>query len=224
MSDSPALDAVLALLSDGGSIAPPAVSEVVSVIRSGDSFLIAPPGLAPTAPAGMFIAPLVMEWGYDVEYDRARQFQRWLQDNEPALASSAPAGVSYRGTYAVFAESDLSLGSYRNGVGLQFIQCLAIDALALQSTGFAVWTAGRRAEQLPRPENRSWQKPAVLSAGRSITSYLIAPGRIAGSQLTHGHANIVLRAASFRHGRCEPTWAGHSDRQIESVDLSGRLM
>ena len=85
MSDSPSLDAVLALLSDGGPIPPPTVSEVVSVIRSGNSFLIGPPGPVPTAPAGMFIAPLVVEWGYDVEYDRARQFQRWLQDNEPRL-------------------------------------------------------------------------------------------------------------------------------------------
>ena len=79
-----------------------------SVIRSGDSFLIGTPGPVPTAPAGMFIAPLVVEWGYDVEYERARQFQRWLHDNEPAIASSAPAGVSYRGTYAVFATASIT--------------------------------------------------------------------------------------------------------------------
>ncbi|HEX5327118.1 MAG TPA: hypothetical protein VFW75_10660 [Acetobacteraceae bacterium] len=115
MSDNTSLETVTELLRRAGAIAPPAVAQVISVIRSGDQFLIAPPGPAPAAgvPSSLFIAPLVIEWGYDVEYDRARQFQRWLQDNEPALASSAPKGVTYRGTYAVFAESDLSLGSYR---------------------------------------------------------------------------------------------------------------
>jgi hypothetical protein len=162
MSDNPSLDAVLALLSDGGPIPPPTVSEVVSVIRSGDSFLIGPPGPVPTAPAGMFIAPLVVEWGYDVEYDRARQFQRWLQDNEPALANSTPAGVSYRGTYAVFAESDLSLGSYRTVWGFDSFDAMQSMHVDCSQPGSQL---GRLVDELNSFRDRR------IGAGRSQQFY-----------------------------------------------------
>ncbi|MGE0223212.1 MAG: hypothetical protein AB7F35_14320 [Acetobacteraceae bacterium] len=118
MSNETSLDAATALLRAGGAIAPPEVDEVVSVIRSGDQFLLSPTPGSPQSGTthglpDFFVGAVVIEWGYEVEPQSAAQFRRWLQDNEATLASQVPEGISYRGTYAVFAQSDLSLGAYR---------------------------------------------------------------------------------------------------------------
>jgi hypothetical protein len=118
MSDPKSLETALSLLKDGEAIAPPSVDPLVSVIRSGEAFPI-----APTTTSGPHIIqvawnwppPLIVEAGYDVEFQVAAQFHRWLLDNELALtnAASLVPGVRYLGTFAAFAQSDLSLGSYR---------------------------------------------------------------------------------------------------------------
>lgn len=123
MTDQTSLDQIQALLRDAdGSIGPPTVEPLRSVIRSGENFLFGgqAPGVIAAAGAAApgqavcnFVGPLVIEWGYAVADDRAAQFRRWLELHESQLSQAAPEGVQYRGTYAVVAQSDLSLGDYR---------------------------------------------------------------------------------------------------------------
>lgn len=88
---------------------PPEVARLRSDVRSGESFLITPGGALPS----LFVGAVVIEWGFDVPKDKADGFHQWLIENEKALADECPAGVHYRGTYGVFAQSDRDLGVYR---------------------------------------------------------------------------------------------------------------
>jgi hypothetical protein len=137
MSAPKSLETALSLLKEGGAIAPPAVDELVSVIRSGEAFLINPTETGPRAAARSMHWPpaFIIEWGYDVEFERAAQFHRWLQDNEPLLTTCMPQGVIYLGTYAVFAQSEQSLGAYRTVWGFATFE-------AMQAMGGAQGVAG----------------------------------------------------------------------------------
>ncbi|OCK53693.1 hypothetical protein [Bradyrhizobium sp. LMTR 3] len=59
------------------------------------------------------LGALVIEWGYDVPFDKHDEFKNWLITNEAKLAASAPEYVRYRGTYAVSATSEKHSGLYR---------------------------------------------------------------------------------------------------------------
>jgi hypothetical protein len=61
----------------------------------------------------VLLGALVIEWGYDVPYEKHEAFKGWLQKYEAKLAASVPAGVTYRGTYAVSASSEKHTGRYR---------------------------------------------------------------------------------------------------------------
>lgn len=125
MNQDPSVDAIAALLQSDGVIEPPRVTELVSVIRSGEQFVLGPSSPGPTVgQTTLFIGPLVIEWGFDVEDSKAQQFRRWLQDNEAALANAVPTGVQYRGTYAVFASAHPSLGAYRTIWALDTLDAL----------------------------------------------------------------------------------------------------
>ncbi len=55
----------------------------------------------------------IHEQGFDVSEGEERAFQRWLADNEAALAAACPDGVEYLGTfYAIFSDTRTA-GSYR---------------------------------------------------------------------------------------------------------------
>jgi len=64
MSDPKSLEAALSLLKEGGAIAPPAVDELVSVIRSGEAFLISPAAVGPPVTPQTVPWPpaLIVEW------------------------------------------------------------------------------------------------------------------------------------------------------------------
>jgi hypothetical protein len=59
------------------------------------------------------LGALVIEWGYDVPFDKHEEFKNWLIVNEKQIAQYAPDDVSYRGTYAVSATSEKRSGLYR---------------------------------------------------------------------------------------------------------------
>jgi hypothetical protein len=90
-------------------VSPPAVARLRTDVRSGENFLIATSGTLPD----LFVGSIVIEWGYDVAKEKSADFHTWLGQNEKTLAAQCPTGVQYRGTYAVFAQSDNSLGEYR---------------------------------------------------------------------------------------------------------------
>ena len=105
----------------------PKVSPLRSDIRSGENFLIATSGNLPE----LFIGSVVVEWGFEVPRDRAAAFHTWLTENETSLASECPAGMQYRGTYGVFAQSERTLGSYRTV--WSFASLAALDLLAKEA-------------------------------------------------------------------------------------------
>lgn len=93
----------------GGRLDPPRVDPLVSVVRSGEQFLIIGSGQVPAVGLGS----VVVEWGYEVPAARRALFQEFLANFEGQLDAGVPEGVTYRGTYAVFQQSERSLGSFR---------------------------------------------------------------------------------------------------------------
>lgn len=87
----------------------PTVSRLRTDVRSGENFLLATSGNLPD----LFVGAMIVEWGFEVPREQSDTFHKWLAENEKSLASEYPAGVQYRGTYGVFAQSDRLLGSYR---------------------------------------------------------------------------------------------------------------
>lgn len=110
MNEANGAVAAAALLSVGGGMEPPSVEPLRSTVRSGEQFAIVPTG-APLPE--FFVGWMLVEWGYDAtDPDALRQ---WLENNEFQLRQSIPpnAPFRYRGTYAVFTQSEQSLGSFR---------------------------------------------------------------------------------------------------------------
>ncbi|WP_428486451.1 hypothetical protein [Rhodopila sp.] len=102
------LDTAAALLAGSSMIPAPAVERLRSEVRSGENFLLT----SPTAAAN-FIGNFVVEWGFEVKPAQVPEFHEFLIDNEMTLHQESPDGVSYKGTYAVWAQSAMQLGSYR---------------------------------------------------------------------------------------------------------------
>jgi hypothetical protein len=104
-------DAAEALLRAQGRVAPASATPLVSVVRSGEQFLILPPdgNAADLGPLGR----LVLEWGYEVPRERHAEFQAFLRDSNGLLSASSVPGLRYLGTYTVFQQSERSLGSFR---------------------------------------------------------------------------------------------------------------
>jgi len=76
----------------------------------------------------VLLGSLVIEWGYDVLFERHDEFKAWLIDNEAALAAAVPPGVTYRGTYIVTVSTDKHGGFYRTIWGFRTLS--ALDSFA----------------------------------------------------------------------------------------------
>lgn len=100
-----------ALLRAGGRVPPASVTPLVSVVRSGEQFLILPP--PGDEPSASVLGRIVLEWGYEVPRDRHAAFLAFIGENHGALSVSPVEGLRYLGTYAVFQQSERSLGSFR---------------------------------------------------------------------------------------------------------------
>ena len=61
----------------------------------------------------VLLGALVIEWGYDVPFNKHEEFKKWLIVNEAKIAAAQPDYVRYRGTYAVSATSEKHSGLYR---------------------------------------------------------------------------------------------------------------
>jgi hypothetical protein len=59
------------------------------------------------------LGALVIEWGYDVPFNKHEEFKDWLIINEANIVKYQPEDVRYRGTYAVSATSEKRSGQYR---------------------------------------------------------------------------------------------------------------
>ncbi len=72
----------------------------------------------------VLLGALVIEWGYDVPFDKHEDFKNWLIDNEARIAAAVPKDVTYRGTYAVSATSEKNSGLYRTIWGFRTLAAL----------------------------------------------------------------------------------------------------
>jgi hypothetical protein len=171
MTEDTPIDGIRSLLrGPSGAIDAPAVDPLRSVIRSGENFLfggqnagtVAAPAAQP-APAQPVtrIGAVVLEWGFSVRDEVAAQFRRWLEDNEDELRQVTPQGVRYLGTFAVVAQSDLSLGDYRT--------IWSADSIAETTAMEASFVAGGRFGQLLTELNSF--RDRRIGAGRSQQIY-----------------------------------------------------
>jgi hypothetical protein len=55
----------------------------------------------------------IQEFGYTVKLGQEEAHQKWLAENEPAIAAAAPAGVKYLGTFATVYTSEKQSGFYK---------------------------------------------------------------------------------------------------------------
>ena len=100
------------------------VEQVQPEIRSGINFLFRD-ALKRGVPAevqaeisanlekGTLIDRFITEWGFDVPFEKAKEFHAWLVPNEKLLDFYCPANVRYRGTYAVASGDRRLTGRYR---------------------------------------------------------------------------------------------------------------
>ena len=100
-----------ALLRAGGRVPPASVTPLVSVVRSGEQFLILPP--PGDEPSASVLGRIILEWGYEVPRARHEDFIRFISEKHGTLSVSPVEGLRYLGTYAVFQQSERSLGSFR---------------------------------------------------------------------------------------------------------------
>jgi hypothetical protein len=73
----------------------------------------------------------IQEYGYTVKVGQDEAQQKWLLENDRALAKSMPKGTRYIGTFAVVFSSEKDAGSYR--VLFELDSYAALDTLAALS-------------------------------------------------------------------------------------------
>jgi hypothetical protein len=82
----------------------------------------------------VILGTLVIEWGYDVPFNKHNDFKKWLMANEAGLAAAVPDDVTYRGTYLVSATSEKHSGLYRTIWAYRTLDALAnFDAVMRDS-------------------------------------------------------------------------------------------
>lgn len=75
----------------------------------------------------------IHEQGFDIREGEEHAYQRWLAENEAALAAACPEGVEYLGTfYAIFADTRAA-GTYR--MLLRYDSYGAQDRMAAEMAG-----------------------------------------------------------------------------------------
>ncbi|MCK1518161.1 hypothetical protein IVB22_37920 [Bradyrhizobium sp. 190] len=105
----------------GNQLTTPTVKPIDPEVRSGGYFPFcdllkhdASPGeITQLLADSTLLGALVIEWGYDVPFDKHDEFKTWLIDNEKKIVTYQPEDVRYRGTYAVSATSEKRSGLYR---------------------------------------------------------------------------------------------------------------
>jgi len=104
----------------GERLTPPTVKPIEPEVRSGGFFpfcdlLKHGEGADLTQLLGnsTLLGALVIEWGYDVPFDKHDDFKGWLIRNEAEIVKYQPKDIYYRGTYAVSATSEKRSGLYR---------------------------------------------------------------------------------------------------------------
>jgi hypothetical protein len=86
----------------------------------------------------VLLGALVIEWGYDVSFNKHEDFKKWLIANEASMVAAQPKDVTYRGTYAVSATSEKHSGLYRTIWSFRTLHALeSFDAEMHTASAFA---------------------------------------------------------------------------------------
>ncbi|WP_028350334.1 hypothetical protein [Bradyrhizobium murdochi] len=111
---------VVADLVAGERLTTPTVKPIEPEVRSGGFFPFCDllkhgegADLSQLVADSTLLGALVIEWGYEVPFDKHEEFKAWLIRNEADIVKYQPDGVRYRGTYAVSATSEKHSGLYR---------------------------------------------------------------------------------------------------------------
>src|SRR5579862_5660167 len=106
MNENDKLNQIADIIKKQDRIEPPSADVIEPEVRTGTQYAFmgaAAPDNQARVKRGELIGPIVSEWGFDVEFERADAFRKWLSTFEAEIAKACPQGVHYKGTYAVFA-------------------------------------------------------------------------------------------------------------------------
>ncbi|HSK94607.1 MAG TPA: hypothetical protein VLA76_11185 [Candidatus Angelobacter sp.] len=70
----------------------------------------------------------IQEIGFSIKVGEEEAYQRWLADNEPALAAAHPEGTKYLGTFVMVFSSEKQSGFYKTYIELD--SYAAMDRIA----------------------------------------------------------------------------------------------
>src|SRR3954470_7643580 len=113
MNNNDASELVTSLVASE-KLTPPTVTSIEPEVRSGGFFPFCDlikhgegqQEIEDLLNESVLLGSLVIEWGYDVPFNKHADFKKWLIANESKLADVTPDGITYRGTYAVSASSE----------------------------------------------------------------------------------------------------------------------
>jgi hypothetical protein len=104
----------------GNRLTTPTVKPIEPEVRSGGFFPFCDllkhgegADLSQLLADSVLLGALVIEWGYDVPFNKHEDFKTWLIANEAKIVQYQPEEVRYRGTYAVSGTSEKHSGLYR---------------------------------------------------------------------------------------------------------------
>jgi hypothetical protein len=110
------LDIVKAMIRRRNTLEAPSIDLIAPEVRTAMTFRVSSTILKDVKDRiakGTHLGQFVVEWGYDVAIDNVAEFQAKLNDIEKKLATKAPNGVVYKGTFLVYMSSDKTGGRYR---------------------------------------------------------------------------------------------------------------
>ena len=98
----------------------------------------------------------IAEFGFDVRQGQARDFQRWLSENESKVAAACPSGVEYVGTYAVIFTSEKQSGGYRQLFRMESYGSQDVLAAAMKEGGAFANLLNEMSEFVDQDREANW--------------------------------------------------------------------
>ena len=98
----------------------------------------------------------IQEFGFSIKVGEEEAFQRWLVENETALAAAAPAGAKYLGTFGTVFTTEKRSGTYKMYMELDSYG--AMDTLAATMKD-ATGDFGRLMRESTRWGDYDWNAP-----------------------------------------------------------------
>ena len=98
----------------------------------------------------------IQEFGFSIKVGEEEAFQKWLVENEAALAASVPAGVRYLGTFGMIFTTEKQSGAYKLYMELDSYGAMDTLAAAMKDTS---GDFGRLMRESTRLGDYDWNAP-----------------------------------------------------------------